>query len=338
MTESERRKVDARILVETPEGVDFQFTIAGPGKRGTAMAIDLAIKLGIVSASLFALIFAGAVVGEEVISGTLGIWLVIQFLLAWFYGSFFEAFWNGQTPGKRSMALRVVRTNGTAITPVSAVGRNFLLVADCQPSMLCTVGILSMLMNRRMQRIGDLVFDTMVIDESRDLLPRSANAADGVEVLARSECTGRFSVPERTLAVVERLFDDDRIVPDLRREEIARPLSLALRQRLGFSEEGPDPRNPHQYFQQVPLKHTVFLRRILRTFGDQPEDSRARLATSQSRSSENAHLRVQPLPRRRRVLSQDRHSESLDEWLTSEAAEKLDTDGDVEDRRQQTNR
>ena len=41
--------VDARVTVETPEGVDFQYVIAGPGKRGTAYAFDFVLRAGMVA-------------------------------------------------------------------------------------------------------------------------------------------------------------------------------------------------------------------------------------------------------------------------------------------------
>ena len=75
-------------------------------------------------------------------------------------------------------------------------------------------------------------------------------------------------VPERTLAVIERLFEGDRLISDGRREEIARNLSVTLRQWLGYEEPGPDPSNPNTFFTHVPTKHTVFLKRVLKTFAD----------------------------------------------------------------------
>lgn len=47
MTESvARRLVDTRVVIETPEGVDFRFRIAGPGQRLWAWCIDSLIKAG----------------------------------------------------------------------------------------------------------------------------------------------------------------------------------------------------------------------------------------------------------------------------------------------------
>ena len=200
--------------------------------------------------------------------------LIISFLLDWFYFSLFEAYWNGQTPGKRSQGLRVVRTNGTPIDPASAIGRNFLRAADMLP-FFYTVGMISMLMTRRLQRLGDLVFDTMVIDERREWISCAGGLTANIEALPRAECPRRFSVPERTLAVIERLFESDRIISEARREEIARPLSEALRTHLGYVEPQPDPRNPHTFFRTQGFRQTLFLLRVLKTFAENPDGTKS---------------------------------------------------------------
>ncbi len=259
------------MTVETPEGVDFQFLIAGPGKRCVAFGIDSLIKTGTIILSVFLVALLPGSNGE-IPEISVGVVLLIWFAMSWLYGACCEAFMNGRTPGKISQGLRVVRTNGTPIGWFEAFGRNLLLVADgflvFGPVALNTVGLLSMAATRRMQRLGDLVFDTMVIDENREYISRSADFAFGVEELTRAECTGRYHVPERTLAVIERLFEGDRLISDGRREEIARGLSLQLKARLGFVEPQPDPLNPNTFFSQAPKQHTLFLKRVVKTFSD----------------------------------------------------------------------
>jgi len=268
MNETHKRKVDTRVVVETPEGVDFQFVIAGPGTRAYAWFLDVLIKFGILALTGTVLSLLG-VFGEAGANMVQGLMLLAGFLMDWFYGSLFESWMNGQTPGKKSAGLRVVRTNGTPVDLTSAIGRNFLRTADMLP--FCyTVGLISMLMTRRMQRLGDLVFDTMVIDERREWISRTGGLTANIEPLLRSECPRRFSVPERTLSVIERLFETDRIISETRREEIARPLSEALRVRLGYQDPPPDPRNPHTFFQAQGLRHTQFILRVLKTFADDP--------------------------------------------------------------------
>ncbi len=274
---AEKLRVDTRVTVETPEGVDFQFVIAGPGKRGMSFFIDVILKIGIsILAWLLIVAMTALMTGAQAefqVSGvSLGFMSVLAFSLTWLYGACFEAFWNGQTPGKRSQRLRVVRTNGTPVGWFEAFGRNLVLIVDLFPVViflpLGTFAFFSMVGTRRMQRLGDLVFDTMVIDESREFVGRSAGITAGVERIPRHECRGTYSVPERTLAVIERLFEGDRLVSDGRREEIGRCLSIAIRQRLGHEEPGPDPRNPNTFFTNAPQKHTMFLRRVLKTFAE----------------------------------------------------------------------
>ena len=278
MTPLIKQKVDTRVVVETPEGADFQFVIAGAGTRAIAWLIDRLIQAGILAlVSLLAVFLipfgeAGAGVGFGGI-------LIISFLLDWFYFSLFETFWNGQTPGKRTQGLRVVRTNGTPIDPASAIGRNFLRAADMLP-FFYTVGMISMLMTRRLQRLGDLVFDTMVIDERREWISRTGGLTANIEAFLRSECPRRFSVPERTLAVIERLFESDRIISEARREEIARPLSEALRKRLGYVDPQPDPRNPHTFFRTQGFRQTLFLLRVLKTFAENPDGTKSSVSAT----------------------------------------------------------
>ncbi|MFY9256567.1 MAG: RDD family protein [Fuerstiella sp.] len=268
---SAKQKVDTRVTVETPEGVDFQFMIAGPGKRGMSFFIDAIIKVGFGVLAFLVFAFASGVSGS--VSGVAGgAMLFIWFLMSWLYGSCFEAFWHGQTPGKKSQNLRVVRTNGTPIGWFEAFGRNLLLVPDGMlvlgPIALNTVGLASMAATSRMQRLGDLVFDTMVIDETREFISRTPGVIHGIERIPRAHCVGRFHVPERTLAVIERLFEGDRLISAGRREEIARTLAVPLKKHLGYDDGGPDAANPNAYFVRTPTQHTDFLKRILKTFAE----------------------------------------------------------------------
>ncbi|MEY3459273.1 MAG: hypothetical protein RL215_2430 [Planctomycetota bacterium] len=297
MTSATTKQVDTRVVVETPEGVDFAFRIAGPGSRLVASIIDNSIKLCITVAILMVLPWLGvAIGGADGENATLGFAGIIAFVLSWFYGSLYEAFNNGQTPGKKYSRLRVVRTNGTPVDLISAIGRNFLHLADWLPG-TATVALICMFSTRRLQRLGDVCFDTMVVQETRTPGGRAAGLIAGVEPLARSECTKRFQVPDRTLAIIERLFAPDRIISEARREELAKPISIAIRKRLGWTPPGPDPANPHVYFQNRSVEHTRFLRRVLRTFvldepisGKSPAQSAAAsaIANAVATTSQNA--------------------------------------------------
>ncbi len=92
------------------------------------------------------------------------------FLLFWGYFSLFEAFWHGQTPGKRVMKLRVIKDAGRQITLFESLTRNLLRVADYLPS-LYLAGVITMLCNKRNKRLGDLAAGTVVIHERADDQP-----------------------------------------------------------------------------------------------------------------------------------------------------------------------
>ena len=81
--------------------------------------------------------------------------ILIHFLMYWGYFALFEAFKNGQTPGKMLFKLRVIQDSGRQITFFEAMTRNLIRVIDLIPSFYL-VGVISMLCNRQHKRLGDL--------------------------------------------------------------------------------------------------------------------------------------------------------------------------------------
>ena len=149
---------DNVLLYETPEGILLQLKLAGPVARACAWAIDAAVKAAVyVAVSLLTAFFGGVGVA---------LMLIGFFLLEWFYPVLFEVN-GGATPGKRAMGLLVVHDNGTPISVAASLLRNLLRVADFLP-LLYGVGLVSMLSNRRFQRLGDLVAGTLVVYREGD--------------------------------------------------------------------------------------------------------------------------------------------------------------------------
>ena len=84
------------------------------------------------------------------------------FIIQWGYFLVFEWLWQGQTPGKRLVGIRVIAWRGTAITFVQAAVRNLVRFADFLP--VCNlVGFLVALTNREHRRLGDLAAGTLVV-------------------------------------------------------------------------------------------------------------------------------------------------------------------------------
>ena len=59
--------------------------------------------------------------------------LIAAFIVLWGYFIWFETVWNGQTPGKRQMGLRVVRDGGYPINIYAAIVRNLIRLMDGMP-------------------------------------------------------------------------------------------------------------------------------------------------------------------------------------------------------------
>lgn len=149
--------IDTIHAVQTPEGVDLALRVAGPVPRALAWGVDVSLQLGITSGVWIALGMIGGLGGLG-----LGLVLIGQFVVMWFYPVLFEVRAHGQTPGKRMMGLRVVQENGTPVGVAASVLRNFLLTADFLP-LLYLAGLVSMIVDPSFRRLGDLAAGTLVV-------------------------------------------------------------------------------------------------------------------------------------------------------------------------------
>ncbi|PCJ33078.1 MAG: hypothetical protein COA90_01235 [Gammaproteobacteria bacterium] len=147
-------KLDTLCLVETPEGTDLHAEVVGLVPRVLAYAIDLFLR-GLV------LLVVSIILGILGKAGY-GISLIIFFLLEWWYPVVFEVYRGGQTIGKKAFKIKVVNDDLTPIRLGPSLTRNLLRVADFFPSFY-VVGIISMMVTKRFQRLGDLAANTIVI-------------------------------------------------------------------------------------------------------------------------------------------------------------------------------
>jgi uncharacterized RDD family membrane protein YckC len=172
---SEYRGFADQLNIETPEQVDLRFPVAGIGSRFVALLIDHLIQfVTYVVIGLIIFVWASNAGPANVSAKTdemdaAGKWFIaaiifFNFCLIWGYFALFEAFWQGQTPGKRFMKLRVIKDSGRQITLFEALARNLLRFVDYLPS-LYLAGVVTMLCNRKNKRLGDLAAGTLVVHE-----------------------------------------------------------------------------------------------------------------------------------------------------------------------------
>ena len=164
--------------VETPELVVIDYEIAGLGSRALATVYDV-IVLGI---GTFALALAVGLLDLGRSPAVMAILLVAYFAALWGYFAFFEAFWHGQTPGKRRVGIRVIRDSGHPLTLGAAALRNLLRLADFMPAGYLLGGMVVGL-HPTAKRLGDLVAGTIVVrDRPHEAVAAAAPvAAAGVE-------------------------------------------------------------------------------------------------------------------------------------------------------------
>ncbi len=151
--------LDSVHTIQTPEGIELHLNIAGIWSRSVAWIIDLLIR----SVIYMVLGYAGVML-DDLGSGLLMIGI---FLLEWFYPVVFEVFNQGMTPGKQHLNIRVVNSDGTPIGWSPSMIRNILRVVDFLP-FFYAFGFISMLMNDRFQRLGDLAAKTLVVYNNED--------------------------------------------------------------------------------------------------------------------------------------------------------------------------
>lgn len=181
-------ETEETLVIETPERVQLHFALASIGNRFIAVAIDHFIQYFVIFLVVWATVtFTGAKdlseeIGlENLVSEApkwaIAILIIVIFLLFAGYFVIFEWLWNGQTPGKRLMKLRVIREDGRPITFWEALARNLLRLFDAFPGLaipIYSVGLISIFLSNRDQRIGDLFGGTVVIRERSDEAPTFA--------------------------------------------------------------------------------------------------------------------------------------------------------------------
>lgn len=214
------------LVVPTPEQVAFSYGVAGIGSRFLAQLVDAVIfAVGYVVVGIAAGV-GGGVTGSGQAAALIGI--VLAFLLTFGYFIVWEAVWNGQTPGKRALRLRVVGDRGQPIGFSQSAIRNLVRIIDFLP-VAYGLGVIVLFINGRGKRLGDLAAGTIVVrDRERVALHDLASQTSAGAPVTTVEQTQR-----------DRLA---RLDPNLRRlvsgyAARREELSVARRQALAQSAE-----------------------------------------------------------------------------------------------------
>ena len=156
---------DTDLVVATPERVSFDYQVAGLATRGIAQLLDLLILVGVLVGLYFAAIAISATgaAGADTVAFLLA--LLGSFVVIFGYFWACEAFWSGQTVGKKVFRLRAVGDRGEPMTFVQAGIRNIVRIVDFLPYAY-GVGLVVLFVNGRGKRLGDLAAGTVVVKDS----------------------------------------------------------------------------------------------------------------------------------------------------------------------------
>ena len=158
-------------VIDTPENVAFGYQIAGIGSRFLAALIDttlIAILLIVVNLLLAVLLDAGWMI-ELLQSWAVAVLSLLNFAIFGGFYIFFELAWNGQTPGKRKIGLRVVCQNGTPVSLTESLIRNLVRLVDFLP-FAYGIGVVTMFIDGKSRRLGDLAGSTLVVYDQGEVM------------------------------------------------------------------------------------------------------------------------------------------------------------------------
>jgi uncharacterized membrane protein SpoIIM required for sporulation/uncharacterized RDD family membrane protein YckC len=176
--------LERRVQIETPEQTILSYTLAGVGSRAAAALVDLFTIL-VVELCLFLLIgqigsvVASHIAGTQKMSGAwvYAVGVLAAFAFMWGYYVLFEAIWDGQTPGKRWLNIRVVQDGGYSVSFGASAVRNLVRLVDMQPGVLYGVGLVSTTVSKSGKRLGDIAAGTIVVHEQRALIAAAVRSA-----------------------------------------------------------------------------------------------------------------------------------------------------------------
>lgn len=146
--------------IETAQNVTISQNIAGIGDRILAYIID-SVLIGIY---LFIVVFLLGIteLGQDYIF----LFLMTVGLPLFLYHLLWETFWNGQSPGKAALKIRVVKLDGSKPAFSNYLLRWLLRLVDISFTS-GALAVVTILINGKGQRLGDIAAATTVITEKK---------------------------------------------------------------------------------------------------------------------------------------------------------------------------
>jgi len=148
--------------IETAQNIGIHQNVAGIGDRILAFLLDILIIVG------YAILASFAIAGLGLDQGEQWVYYLIIGLPIFLYYLLWETFNNGQSPGKSALDIRVVKLDGSRPGFSQYLIRWLLRLVDISFSS-GSIAVVTILLNGKGQRLGDLAAGTTVITEKKQL-------------------------------------------------------------------------------------------------------------------------------------------------------------------------
>ncbi len=227
-----------RVTLSTPESVELEFTLAGIGNRAYALMIDYLIWGAILIAVLFTWGILSTQIPEDIISEIspwiFAITLLIIFFIYVGYFVFFETLWQGQTPGKRYVKIRVIQDSGKPIGIQQATLRALLRPIDDT----LFIGVLLIFFNGKEKRLGDLLAGTIVVQEERNITKDKFVISDQAQAVASQllEESNIAALLPDDFAVIREYLKRRREMEPIAKLELSRKLGKQLKDLINLEQ------------------------------------------------------------------------------------------------------
>ena len=152
-----------KIQIGTSQNVAIEYELASIGDRILAQLLDFLIIAGYLIV-LFLLMYLLRL--SDGFFGGLAFWIIL-YLPVFFYDLLLETFLNGQSFGKKIRKIKVVKIDGTQPTFISYFLRWILKPVDVFFT-YGSIGIITILIGGKGQRLGDLAASTTIIKIRND--------------------------------------------------------------------------------------------------------------------------------------------------------------------------
>jgi uncharacterized RDD family membrane protein YckC len=153
----------SELSINTTQNVTINFTAASIGHRILAFGVDLLIIIAYLISVFTLLAYSGL---SQILARMDG-WsqMAVQsilFLPVMFYSLLFETFFEGQSLGKKLVRIKVVKIEGYQASFGDYLIRWLFRLVDIVISS-GVIGFISIIMNKKAQRLGDMAAGTSVI-------------------------------------------------------------------------------------------------------------------------------------------------------------------------------